>query len=239
MDPRTLQIDDTYVLCDAGGGTTDVVTYAITAVKPSVHVKEAVPGTGGRCGSTYLNRIFRQFIENKFSKNKGWSEETLNEAMQRFETGIKRTFRGEPNEEFMIPVPGIRDTPSKEVKRGRFRMTGADLLPIFQVVIREVIKLVKGQILATGGTVKGILLVGGFGQSPFLRETMRKEISNISVIQPPNGWTAVVRGALIKGLAEVIPSLTRIKIDSRLARKHYGVAGSVKFDPKSHDSRKK
>lgn len=239
MDPNALQIDDTYILCDAGGGTGDCISYTITMVRPSLHVKEAAPGIGGLCGSTYLNRIFKKYLRDQFGKLTGWSDEAVAEAMQRFETAVKRSFRGGVTEAFWVPVPGIRDNTARGVKRGRHSITGATLEPMFEEVIDEMVALVKDQIKATPGPVKGILLVGGFGQSPLLRESIRKAIGDIPVIQPPNGWTAVVRGALIKGLAEIVPSLTRIKIDARVARKHYGTQEIVKYDPKVHESRRK
>lgn len=50
---------------------------------------------------------------------------------------------------------------------------------------------------------------------------------------------AVVRGALMKGLNEVRPTLASIKVASRAARMHYGTESSVPFDPEIHDEKKK
>ena len=38
--------DDTFVLCDAGGGTVDLITYEVAELSPSLKLKEIVPGTG-------------------------------------------------------------------------------------------------------------------------------------------------------------------------------------------------
>jgi molecular chaperone DnaK (HSP70) len=118
MDPTSLHVGDTYVLCDAGGGTVDLISYRVTAVRPVLRVEEAAPGTGSLCGSTFLNRVFRRHMESKYGGMLGWDFETMDEAMERFETVIKRTYSGYLNEEFAIPVPGLRDNPDKGIKRG-------------------------------------------------------------------------------------------------------------------------
>lgn len=43
--------------------------------------------------------------------------------------------------------------------------------------------------------------------------------------------TAIVRGALIRGLAEKSPRLASVRIDGRVARRHYGTMAYVEFDP--------
>lgn len=115
-------------------------------------------------------------------------------------------------------------------------MTGAQVSKIFEPVVQEIVALVQGQIAATGKTVNAVLMVGGFGQNAYLRETIRASIDpNIEVMQPPNGWTAVVRGALMKGLAQLEPTTARVKVTSRTARKHYGTEIMNKYDKVKHE----
>ena len=114
-------------------------------------------------------------------------------------------------------------------------MTGAQVKAIFDPVVNEVVTLVRGQIAATQKKVKAVLMVGGFGQSAYLRETIRSSIDPaIEVMQPPNGWTAVVRGALMKGLSELAPDTERVKVESRVARKHYGTEIMSRYDSSKH-----
>ena len=56
--------------------------------------------------------------------------------------------------------------------------------------MKEVIALILGQIDATKDPVKAVLLVGGFGQNSFLRDSVRQAVSSkgIEVMQSPNGW---------------------------------------------------
>lgn len=111
---------------------------------------------------------------------------------------------------------------------------------------------------STNRTVKAVLLVGGFGESPYLRESLRAAVGpGIEILVPTNrwalssfpvtvfwlidvySWTAVVRGALMKGLARNNPSAEQVKVETRLARKHYGSECGRKYDRKIHAHSKK
>lgn len=73
-------------------------------------------------------------------------------------------------------VPGLADDPAQGVRRGKFRMTGTEVSKIFEPVVQEVVSLVRGQIAATNKKVNAVLMVGGFGQNAYLRETIRASI---------------------------------------------------------------
>ena len=119
-------------------------------------------------------------------------------------------------------------------------MSPSEMNSIFEPVITKVIKLVSAQILSTKKKVSAVLLVGGFGQNNYLKERLRMTLGkSILVLQPPNAWTAVVRGAVMLGLARAIPKLAAVGLVSRAARKHYGVELRVEFDPEKHEQCKK
>lgn len=119
-------------------------------------------------------------------------------------------------------------------------------------MVKEVLALIMGQIAATKAPVKAVLLVGGFGQNTFLRDSVRQAVAShgIEVMQSPNAyaslfrhlfqrlktsrWTAVVRGALMKGLASTNRSFARVNVSGRSARKHYGVDSHKSFNPAQH-----
>ena len=42
----SLKAGDTFIVCDAGGGTVDLISYEVIAVEPSLELKELVPGKG-------------------------------------------------------------------------------------------------------------------------------------------------------------------------------------------------
>src|SRR5277367_1051019 len=82
---HNLQIGDTFVICDAGGGTVDLISYTVVKLEPVIEVKEAAPGTGALCGSTYLNRRFKEYLLSRLSHLPSWDEDVLLDAMNDFE----------------------------------------------------------------------------------------------------------------------------------------------------------
>jgi hypothetical protein len=88
LDPHGLNIGDSFVLCDAGGGTVDLISYTITQLHPILKVKEAAAGSGDLCGSTFLNRRFGDFLTAKLGNEPGWDAELFSEAMDRFDSVV-------------------------------------------------------------------------------------------------------------------------------------------------------
>jgi hypothetical protein len=72
-------------VCDAGGGTVDLISYTVVKLEPVVEVKEAAPGTGGLCGSTYINGRFKEYLEFRLRHEHGWDDKVLQDAMNDFE----------------------------------------------------------------------------------------------------------------------------------------------------------
>ena len=120
---------------------------------------------------------------------------------------IKRQFGGTSAEDFFVPgtfpdtlvdfeisescqiVPGLHDNAQLNVRRGRLRVTDAEVQKVFDPVVQEIIRLVLGQITATQKSVKAVLLVGGFGQNAYLRECIRVAVGKrVEVMQSPNGY---------------------------------------------------
>lgn len=80
MDPHNIKIGDTFVLVDAGGGTVDLISYTVTALKPLLKITEASPGSGSLCGSSFLNRIFQKFLKDRFESDAAWDDDVLEEV---------------------------------------------------------------------------------------------------------------------------------------------------------------
>lgn len=101
-----------------------------------------------------------------------------------------------------------------------------------------------------GGIVSGIVLVGGFGQSNYLYTRLKSHFNTVApppyserptqsqttdlitngsveVMQPVNAWTAVVRGAVLRGLEGSM-------VVSRKARMHYGTSYATVYDEDKH-----
>ncbi|KUJ11277.1 uncharacterized protein LY89DRAFT_241035 [Mollisia scopiformis] len=233
-----LKINDTFVLCDAGGGTVDLVSYTIAALKPIPKLVESAEGSGGLCGSIFLNRIFSSHLKEKFKNYPDWTEEYHGDALKAFDDDIKKNFMGDTRTPYIINVRPLRK-PELGIVNGKLKISGQEVKEIFEPVIQEILALVKGQITNTRKPVKAVLMAGGFGLSEYLRKRIQGAIStDIDVRKVAQGETAIVKGALIRGLSEKEPGLATIRVESRIARRHYGTMAYDIFGEGHEEGRK-
>ncbi|KAF4435407.1 putative UVSB PI-3 kinase [Fusarium austroafricanum] len=228
LSPSTLQVGRKFVVCDAGGGTVDLISYQVTKIG-RVEVKEVTEGTGGKCGSSMLNMRFRRHLKQTHG-DKYWTDERLVTALNEFES-FKKTFtpKGEPLT--------LKVDPSLGLRRNRYTMTQDDMkTKIFEPIMKDVVCLIKEQIKMAGDGVAAVIMVGGFGQSRYLKSRVRDAISSrTDVLQPESGWTAVVKGAAMHGLSRYQPAGTRVEVASRIARRSYGTCLMTKYDMMKHN----
>ncbi|KAH0613556.1 uncharacterized protein H6S33_005442 [Morchella sextelata] len=254
IQPNSVKVGDCFVVCDAGGGTVDLISYRISSLVP-LQLNEVAIGTGALCGAVYLDRRFEDFIITRIGKEQfeAMDHRARFQMVQYWETYVKREFvlTDEDNDgsddregqaeggEFWVPVMGVPDDDDRGVKGGFLKVARKDVRDIFEPVVSQVLELISKQVievLKSGkGPVAAILLVGGFGSSEYLYQRINKWGSGkITIMQPRNAWTAVVRGAIIRGLQGDIAA-----VQSRLSRRYYGVVHDSKFDETKHEENEK
>jgi len=234
------KVGDCFVLCDAGGGTADLITYKITSVAP-LEVEEVVQGDGDRCGSVFLDRQFKAFIEENHAKRvPEWTEQHTTDAVDFFERITKRKFDGS-DEPVIVKVHGAPSYNKNgiTVKKGKLVIQAANIRRMFTEVVDIIRKLVNEQyrraVQKERVTVAGVILVGGFGASDFVKQELEIAISwtnkHVKLYRPDDGWTAIVRGAISRALPIWDPQLATAMVISRRARLTYGITCSRAFRP--------
>lgn len=256
IQPSGLKVGDNFVVCDAGGGTVDLIAYKVTQVYP-LRVEESAVGTGGLCGSAFLNYRFEDHVRSRigherYNMMREKKPKTWMMGLRYFEEFVKRNFNEEEHTEVNVPFPGLPDDEEAGLDSGFLIMTSEQVKTIFDPVINEVIGLVEGQvetIREKSGNVSGIILVGGFGQSNYLytrlkahfnttpppayteqpthEATKAAQSTSVQVLQPLHAWTAVVRGAVLRGLEGSV-------VEKRRSRSHYGTSYATVFDETKH-----
>ncbi|KAI9768127.1 MAG: hypothetical protein M1839_004184 [Geoglossum umbratile] len=239
MKGRGFQVGDAFVICDAGGGTVDLISYELTSIAP-FKLRELVPGDGGMAGSLILNQKFEEFIENivgkeQFAKLK--PSEAFRRGMQIFDEQAKKRFKS-IEDEFPINFPKarLRDDPTHEIELDYLTLKGDILSQLFEPLVKEIGKLVKGQVKGVehkrtrenpsdAKNVRAILLVGGFGESMYLKGSLERDHPKTEVLKAPDAWIAIVRGAVMSRLFHA-PVIT-----SSVATRHYGVAAAEIHKP--------
>lgn len=230
---KGLSPGDALVICDAGGGTVDLISYEILKLEP-LELKELTTCSGGVAGSLMLNRRFEDWIKSIVGEN---SYLTLREtdayrrAMISFDDVIKPGFhsRDDKHEYITFPTAKLKDKPAQGLVSDTLTVTGETLYQLFDPIFRDIDKLITEQVNSVmlkrlkernpgGEDVKAIFLVGGFGSSEYLRKATEEAHPEIRVIRPNDAWSAIVRGAVMSRL----PSEAKVTINH--APKHYGVS---------------
>jgi molecular chaperone DnaK (HSP70) len=115
---ETINVGDCFVLCDAGGGTVDLISYRVRSIEPSFKIEEAAIGTGDKCGGSFVDRNFNKWLEKKLGKSlyeriadhpssekdQHTIEPKMGKLMQEFQMA-KRTFTGEDDTEHYMNLP--------------------------------------------------------------------------------------------------------------------------------------
>ncbi|KAJ4156629.1 hypothetical protein NW754_008262 [Fusarium falciforme] len=143
-EPKT---GDVYFICDAGGGTVDLITYEITGVDP-ILMREAVEGTGGLCGSTFIDEELEARIRNRLSCKWGQiSQSGIKEMLKGdWELSIKPQYKpGKGNKEYVVSIPAeayqkdneLFDDMTREpfIKKGRIHLKGFSYLLLGHILI--------------------------------------------------------------------------------------------------------
>ncbi|TGZ77595.1 hypothetical protein EX30DRAFT_311070 [Ascodesmis nigricans] len=232
MPPQGLQIGDSFVILDCGGGTVDLITYKIRTLNP-LTIDECVAGTGDLCGSVFLDQGFEKYIRGKLGDAviDKMSARSRMHMMNSWITDVKNRFGGTTQTEFEVSVPGVADDEKMGVESGFHVMKASDVQAIFDPIIDRCIALTRTQITSVRSQnqrVTAVLLVGGFGSSAYLRTRLLASNLSVEVLQPTNAHTAIARGALLRGLDGSIVSTHRV-------RRWYGCSANDFFNSSTHD----
>ncbi|EHL02286.1 putative Heat shock 70 kDa protein 12A [Glarea lozoyensis 74030] len=178
---RALAVGDAFVLCDAGGGTVDLISYEVDKVTASKSDKEhpAKNFGGAVAGSLILNKRFEEAVKNivgdeeffELKKSEGFAD-----AVKQFDREVKPAFCGDTDQAWNIFEPlvtAIIQLVAEQVANVRIKRMGSNH--------------------PKGKEIKAIFLVGGFGSSQYLKKRLELANTDIQIIQPPDAWGAIVK----------------------------------------------
>ncbi|KAI8935381.1 hypothetical protein NX059_007964 [Plenodomus lindquistii] len=221
---RTLRAGTTVLIIDAGGGTTDLGAYRLTASSPPRLDSEVSKTSGEPVGSRDLNEALREFARSQLQDSVNDFEYdsivSLDWIINRyiikdFEMDTKRLFNLQDKDKiFPFCLHGLRESSTNpRVMRHRFVLDYDDMMNIFRPPLQQIASLMKRQIDEAHDTLQAIdevFLAGGFGDSPALQEYLKNALNdineehrtNIKINYAPPGAsaTAVALGTLARGL---------------------------------------
>jgi hypothetical protein len=84
-----------------------LIAYKIVSLKP-IRVEESAVGTGGLCGSAFLNYRFEEHVKNRigqsrFDEMKTKKGKTWQMGLKYFEEFVKRNFNEDEHQEVNVP----------------------------------------------------------------------------------------------------------------------------------------
>jgi len=242
VEDNTVKIGDAFVICDAGGGTVDLISYIVENTQP-LRMKECVMGDGGLCGSIFLDEEFERYIRTRVGREQydRLSVRAKENMRIDFDRGLKRSFERGTRDNLRVELHGIADDEENDIDDETISIKYHTMMEIFNTICLKVQALVEKQLAAIqqkGLQAKMVVLVGGFGESKYLYhflETANKvSYPNMRVMQHVGAILAVCRGATHWGLNQTRPANTR-SFASRISRYSYGIAFCHPFDPDKHD----
>jgi len=230
------------------GGTVDITCHEVNA---NGTLKELHQPTGGDFGGTNVDNKFIDILNRIFGANviRAFKNDYMNEyweLMSDFELK-KRNFDGSGRIVLKFPShlldlyeekvgQAVSESlqqssleQSVEFKLGKLFIAVDLVKTIFDETVNKIVKVTES-LLDKVDRIDNVIMVGGFSESPYLREVMKEKLDNLMIpLEEPSG--AVLKGAVIFGHA---PGA----IDSRICQYTYGIARMEKFK-EYHPERKK
>ncbi|EHK16864.1 uncharacterized protein TRIVIDRAFT_195722 [Trichoderma virens Gv29-8] len=221
------------MVCDCGGGTVDITTYQVEETHPTLKLREITIGVAGKCGGTFVDRNLFKLMAQRFGNaftSLGPEQIGPGSAfMDQFELKKKDFSMKTPSRRahrLVLHMPKLKVTSAIEKyyerRSSSVLLTQDDYKILFDPVIDMIIGLVEEQVRQTKSRseqpIETIVLVGGFGSSPYLKERLTEwcQSGNIRLTTPITGaWSAVVCGAVLRGLEGSI-------VRQKKCRRHYG-----------------
>ncbi|KAF5575134.1 hypothetical protein FPANT_11463 [Fusarium pseudoanthophilum] len=240
----SIKAGDTIVVCDAGGGTVDLISYVFESTDPFV-VKECIKGDGDLCGGVFLDEAFIRFVKRKSPKGTWWPVTKTEERKflnDEWEHGIKPQFENQKRI-WSLTLPDTCVNPSNQGLRRRMtlELTSKELFSVFSPIVGKIEALVRRQVDAIQDKYhekpKYIILVGGFGRSRFLFNHLQDRFGRIILQSRGNKpWTSICRGAVVQGLVRHSPlAKLGVNVEARVARMSYGIKYRTRFIEGLHD----
>ncbi|KAF9585711.1 Heat shock 70 kDa protein 12A [Lunasporangiospora selenospora] len=220
---------DRFMVCDAGGGTVDLIVYEVEKTNEGTFLSEVTKGHGASCGSIFLDQNFKRLVQEKFSSQGVTLEpKPLNKIVENFVEHVKPIFESDSDHALDLPVGAylsqVRDPEAIEILDGSMLFSRKELESrVFDPVIEQVYSLIDQQ-LSSARDCTAIILVGGFGASNHLLARVRRQFEGlgIKIVRAPRPELAVVRGAVYAALKPKI-------VTTRVSRQCYGIRINMRF----------
>jgi len=211
-----------YIVADLGGGTIDMCVHEIL---DDGNLRELYRATGGHAGGSKVNEEFLRFLKTFlgsdaleiFARDFPHEYQELQSKIEdkkcRFTNSsdaitlnldkdlisiAKVHCRKDESIEQKIAGSSFGDAVSYRSQGNRLKIDKSVVKEIFQPSVKTIIQCLK-KILAecSHDNISTLLLVGGYAESDYVRDTIQTSLPDMQIIKVEDGHLAVVKGAVM------------------------------------------
>ncbi|CAE6420069.1 unnamed protein product [Rhizoctonia solani] len=222
-----LQPGSNFVVCDAGGSTVDTTVYTVASTRPTLKLQEKRASACVQAGGIFVDATVQDYLR-KTLTGAGYCESDVDDyskaGLKDFENFAKRQF-ADQSKEYSIQLGRSRlNNTEIWIRRGHMTLPGTIIKSFFDICSENIYTSVDEQL--QGVSVSHVLLVGGFGDSPFLRSGFKRRYEHQDCqVTLTNDSTskAVAEGAVIWNIIS--------SVVSRAPRSAFGLKCNDKYNP--------
>ncbi|PGH19083.1 hypothetical protein AJ79_00117 [Helicocarpus griseus UAMH5409] len=250
------QKDDVILVCDAGGGTTDVNVLKLLSTTGEPSRLEPLDYVEGQpIGSVFIDFAVHQLIFERLATIREHLQASPRELAWKMMSGRFERFKCSFGTDmtWTIPslkldVPGLAELnfPEAEVYNGQISISSDEMKQFFDVKIEEMYALIDEQIDRVQRRypehrISYLVLSGGFGSSPYVRQRLVERYGSGNVSWNTESMQILVAGepqlAVVEGLVmNRIQHLKRgiVAFGSRCSPVSYGIMCDKLYNQQTH-----
>ncbi|GAA6055821.1 hypothetical protein JCM3770_004776 [Rhodotorula araucariae] len=223
-----LRPSQSFLLCDAGGGTVDTAVYKLMGQLSELEIAEMCVRSGANTGSLFVDLKFEELLRRILKDHPVHLEPaSMATFIHAFAEGDKLAYHGTAEDDdaiFRFNCFNVEDShdPAIGLEFGELAIPGRVLkTEVFDPVIEQVLDLLSTQIAKIGHTsLDAIILVGGFAASEYLYTRVRRAFGATVpvIVRPQDCDTATLRGAARYGLGL---RMGRVAVSSVISPRSY------------------
>ncbi|KAH9836420.1 Hsp70 family chaperone [Teratosphaeria destructans] len=258
VSKQQMQRGDIFLVCDAGGGTTDInILKVISASRGGTQLEPLQWNEGAAIGSTLIDYKVEKLLLERLARIQGVLD-TDPEAIVRdmirtrfmsYKCAFGSSAMNAPS--LILPIPGMppgQDIEYAGIENSNLILLGEELQRIFDEQIAKICSLIDTQLQIVmnthiGEKISYLVLSGGLGSSPYVRRKLQERYERTCGLQPYNARNmtvliasepqlAVVHG-LVLARAQALRGGSEI-LSVRKCPLSYGIVCREVYDPAKH-----
>lgn len=256
--PGIFRENDVLMVCDAGGGTTDLSVLRVTGtVNQAINLQQLDVVFGETIGSAAIDYEFEKLVVRRLTLAHATNPFEIDPGDAAWEMMKSRDFQavkceyGAPDDTplFSIGIPRVPQTynnsdPEVRIRNGEMTFNREDLQHLFDKQIAKLFKLIDSQLQSLyqkipNAQVSHLILSGGLGNSAYVQAQLRKHYADnaipnaqrISVRIAPDPQLAVCKGLVSDRVRKLLTSHS--VLGWRCCRASYGTLCKILYDKKN------